>query len=674
MSGLFYTGLVVAGAVTLVIEAYRNFNSTTARHPFELHPILKEVEVRNLCTTGEIVVGFAFYAFLYLVAYAVLLSSAEVYALLAQANSALGQIGATDTEVGLTDPAVGDLISLSSDNSKPIMVSALIISSLSLGAVKPIEMTMRSLAHRMAGVPRGVYKVIETLKSIDYEELMRGQPAPLATLFIGHDPSTDGASDALKHWRSQILRALYSIDCLKQATDPNGRNLYFPLHSLERLKAVSKTIDDRYGDLREAIESLPIVPANGSSVSVQNGETPKAGKQKDSNPNSNRDQPQADPHTKYAELAAAAETLSANIMAYFAVLFIRNNRAIFSPKSQAAKKESSEPPADSPVTAIKKRVCVPEKDEHNAFALSLFCAFVLSFLITIGLYYLWRSWYGAADPNLYAEFILGKGNLNADLTQCPSEHQQVCEGALNEWLRTQFGDILKTTTWDQIMTFGITLMAVLLVIIGRDIRKEEQSWPERWRFHQFPFLRFLFLSIFSGLAASFMAALVRGGALAWDADFNLTENQIIGLFRDWGLLFALQFGAGIILAMTALTIMDLHHDFKMAGTLGISAAGGVIYYCYQWAILFISVPFPPDLPGAYFSQTVRDALILSALPFCFLVIFGFILELGEKPRAASEKDEDGKRPSGRRNSRLITDPRTAPQDQAAVPDSKLMGA
>jgi hypothetical protein len=114
MSTLLYAGFVAAGAVTLVIEAYRNFNSTSARHPFDLHPILKEVEVRNLCTTGEIIVGFSFYAFLYLIAYAVLLTSAKVYGLLARANSALGEIGATDTMVGAGDPAIAEVLSLSS--------------------------------------------------------------------------------------------------------------------------------------------------------------------------------------------------------------------------------------------------------------------------------------------------------------------------------------------------------------------------------------------------------------------------------------------------------------------------------------------------------------------------------------------------------------------------------
>lgn len=73
MNDLIYVGAVLVGAGTLLVEAFRNFNSQTGQHPFELHPILKEVEIRNLCTTGEIIAGFVFYAIFYLIAYAIVL-------------------------------------------------------------------------------------------------------------------------------------------------------------------------------------------------------------------------------------------------------------------------------------------------------------------------------------------------------------------------------------------------------------------------------------------------------------------------------------------------------------------------------------------------------------------------------------------------------------------------
>ncbi|MGO6969107.1 hypothetical protein [Rhizobium leguminosarum] len=642
MSDLFYIGLVVAGAVTLIIEAYRNFNSTTARHPFELHPILKEVEVRNLCTTGEIIVGLAFYAFLYLVAYAVLLSSAEVYGLLAQANNALGEIGATDTEVSLNDPSINEVISFASgDYNKPIIVSALIISSLSLGAVKPIETTMRSLAHRLAGVPRGVYKVIEALRGVAYDDIMKGQPQPLTALFKAHSPEkvdeksdVQPRSETLKLWREQILKTLCSIDCLRLATNPYSRNLYFPLYSLERLRALSDKIDTQYEDLKTAIRELPTSEP-----------TPKNSKDGDTGTVLKRS-PLENIYVlekEYAKLASKAMTLSSNMTAYFAVLFIRNNRAVFSPRNQENEKPGETTESPDPIVEIKKQIYMPEKDEHNAFALSLFCAFILSFIFVVSIYYLWRYWVGAANPNLYASFISSERTLNTDLTRCPSEHLLICEGAIREWLRTQFGIIVKTATWDQLQTFAVTVASVVLVIVGRDVRMEEQSWRSGWTFHQFPFLRFLSMSLLSGVAASFVTALVKGAALWWDADFNLTENQIVGLFRDWGRFFALQAGSGVILAMTALTILDSHKHLSKRQTLAIAAGGGVLYYSYQWAILFISLPFPPVPPGAYFSETTRDALIYSALPCCFLLIFAFILEMSERMQDAQKRETEKER-------------------------------
>ncbi|MCA1494602.1 hypothetical protein I6F11_27350 [Ensifer sp. NBAIM29] len=607
MSDLVYAGLVLAGATTLLIEAYRNFNATSARHPFELHPVLKEVEVRNLCTTGEIVVGFAFYAFLYLVAYAVLLTSAEIYGLLVQAHNALGEIGATDTDAGITDPAFDEAISLSSSNyNKPFIVSALIISSLSLGAVKPIETTMRSLAHRLAGVPRGVYKVIEHLKLVPYDEIMASHPTPLKTLFNEQFKSlTKEQKSAIKHCTGQIRDTLCSIDCLRLATDPGSRGLYFPLYNLERLRGLSKTIDDQYDSLRETIGNLP----SGRSQENGGGNGDGAGTE--------ISQPEIEKCC--SDLVKKATEISANMMAYFAVLFIRNNRAVFSPLIRA--QTSRDPDRSDPVSEMRKYIFRPEKDEHNAFALSLVIAFALSFIFSIVMYHIWQYWYVAEKPDLYADF--GSG-----------------EAAIRAWLRTRFNDIVKSATIDQFQSLAVTAVSVLLVIIGREVRIEEQSWRGDWSFYQFPFLRFLSMSLLSGFAACFLVALVRSADLWWEADFSLTESQIIGLFRDQGRYFAFQAGGGIILAMTSLTIADKHRDTGVYKTLAVSVLGGGIYYLYQWAILFITVPFPPKPAGAFFTQTTRDALIYSTLPFCFLLVFALILEFSEGGGASGAQSEN----------------------------------
>jgi hypothetical protein len=121
VTDLFYIGAVIVGAVTLLVEAYRNFNTQTGHHPFILHPILKIVDAKSLCTTGEHLAGFAFYAAFYLIVYAIVLGSAEVFQLLVSASNVRSEVGATDN-IGLTssDPA---LLS-STSYGKPIFASS----------------------------------------------------------------------------------------------------------------------------------------------------------------------------------------------------------------------------------------------------------------------------------------------------------------------------------------------------------------------------------------------------------------------------------------------------------------------------------------------------------------------------------------------------------------------
>lgn len=597
MSDLIYVGLVVAGAMTLVIEAYRNFNAPNARHPFELHPILKDVEVRNLCTTGEIVAGFAFYAALYLIAYSVVLSSAEVYGLLSQANSALGEIGATDGGSSITEADINKVLQLSSgDYNKPIIVSALIISSLSIGAVKPIETTMRSLAHRLAGVPRGIYRVIEHLRDANYAVLMAEHPKPLVESFEEH------AGDKMPEWREQIVDSLTAIDCLLVATDSKNRLLYFPLYNLERLRGLSEKIANDIADLQDSIEKL-----------------------------SNEDPSTL--HVKYAELAGKAIMCRSNIMAFFAVLYIRNDHAVFSSRSQRARK-------GDPIAGLKEEIEAAEKDEQNSFGLSILTAFVLAFLVTFALYYKWHYWQGIDTPAIFQPAAYAQ-NVNADvLTSCQKAFSTECDPIVYAWRSTQIRTILATVTWDQLQTLLLTVFSVLFVILGREVRIEQQSWRSNWKFTQFPFLKLLSMSLLSGVAAVFLTALVQLARLWWDANFELTQSQIIILFQDNGRFFALQAISGIILAMAALVLMDKHSERPGRSTMIIAAVAGAIYLLYQWALVFLSYGFTPGPSQAYFSWTFRDALIFSILPVSFLLIFAFLLEVGEdKAEGDTSKDQ-----------------------------------
>ncbi|MBP1850209.1 hypothetical protein [Rhizobium halophytocola] len=648
MDDLLYVGFILAGAATLVIEAYRNFNSVSARHPFELHPILKGVEVRNLCTSGEILFGFIWYAFFYLIAYAVILSSAEVYALVSNASTATKTIGAAGAEIGVDNPFIEGVISgASTDYSKPIIVSALIVSSLSLGAVRPIESTMRAIAHRFAGVPRGIYRVIENLqRKVDYARVMERHPNPLGGLFkakisaIGQLNSNDESAHSKGRskkdmppsgatpvkWsieKTQITEMLQAVDCLRQVTNPVSRNLYFPLYNLEQLRSLSEKLDDQYYRLKSTISDLD------RKVEKSEGDF--------------RPPEDALLEERLAELINEAMLMKSNLMAYFAVLFVRNNYALYSPDKR------DQPKLDNnPVRAIRDAVFTAEKDERNSFVLGLIMASALSFLSIFLLYQQWDRWYVMDHPEVYEEIWhpiaeSAQASPSGNTGGSGINDARLRREAEQQWLRQRSPELLAQSIWDQLLTLSITVSGVLFVMIARDIRREEQSWPEDWNFYQFPILRFLTTSILSGLSACFLAPLVKIAQIWWFANFDITNNQVIDLFRASGGQFALQFGAGLILGVSALTLMDRHKDsgWTRRRTVSFALGCGILYAVYQWCTLYLTLPLDVDSPSsAPFSRSVRDALILSALPAMFLVFFGWLLELSEKARPKYDMPPD----------------------------------
>jgi hypothetical protein len=652
MDDLVYVGFVVAGAVTLVIEAYRNFNAPGARHPFELHPILKEVEVKNLCTTGEIIVGFAFYAALYLIAFAILLTSAEVYGLLLKASSAFGEIGPANTGSDAGGADIAGLLNAPEDRTKPIAVSALIIASLSLGAVKPIESTMRALAHRLAGVPRGIYKVIENLQRVPYDTIVQGYPTPLTVDFEEVSRGRGRGSASLKHSYDQIAEALGVIDCLRLATSSSNRSIYFPLYSLERMSVISDRIDKEYEGVVAEIGKLKSLgaPATGTGQAAAGQAAPRQGG------NAQVASSEAVLEQQYSNLGDKAKALAANMMAFFAVLFIRNNRAVYNPPRHI------KPSADGiervdPIAKVREYVFIAERDEKNAFALAIFAAFLLSFLTTFALYNVWQYWRAEADPSLYLEYLQ---TSIAAATGDLENHKH----AMREFVRSQFNLVMTTATWDQVLALAITVIPVLLVIIGREVRIEEQSWSSEWRFRQFPFLRFFTMSLLSGLVAVFLAALAKAGAVWWEAGLHLTDTHIITLFRENGRFIALQAGAAIILAMSVLAILDVHADANAGGRksawakmMATAVIGGVSYIVYQWLVQFISSPYPIDPTVAWFSRTTRDTLIYSSLPFFFLLIFSAFLKPGSQTIGTSPA-------AGRGSPTPASMPTPAPQGRA----------
>ncbi|MDL2401963.1 hypothetical protein [Rhizobium mayense] len=636
MNDLIYAGAIVAGAVTLLIEAFRNFNSQTGDHPFSLHPILKEVEVRSLCTTGEIIAGFTFYAALYLIVYAVVLGSAEVYGLLLSASKARSEIGATDN---VLMPASDPSLLSASGYGKPIFVSALLISFLSIGAVKPIEATMRSLAHRMAGIPRGVYRVIESLRGLDYDEFTKDQPGLLVTSFRA---ATESIRNKADHGRkiAEIESSLATIDYLSVATSANNRMLYFPLYQMSELESLSNKLDGQLAGLHVIIADLQ----KKLQSKGEDGET------------------QPDLHETWdalSKLQREAAIVRSNTMAVFAVLFVRNNRSVFSqsgllrrgaPKSgrKTSRKEDTKPP--SPMEKTVKRIQEKYNAEQNSFAISMVVGLVVGAIVTFLVYDQWRDWKVESDKSVYSEQarlleneINEQIKANNDAANTKDKAEPVCSPTVNNYDECKTNEakrrynlsqrpiFVEATAWDTLHSGLLVFLSVFFVLVAREVRIEQQSWRTDWKFYQFPFLTLLGMSFLSGLIAIFASAAVNFAKLAWAVNFHLTQTQIIFLFEQSGEFFALHFGAGLILSFAALVIMDKHRHLSVFWTVLISIIFSALYAAYMWLAIFLTYgsALPAAPKAALISQQLRDTFIFCLVPFLFLLTFAVMLEITE---------------------------------------------
>jgi len=549
---LIYWLVVGAGAFTLLVEAFRSFNAPNGKHPFELHPILQQVEARNLCTNGEIISGFVFYAGMYLVLYAAILGSVEVYTLVSHATGVKTTVGAVSSAEDF------------GDYGKPIYVSALLISFLSIGPVKPVERTMRSFAHRLAGIPRGVYRVIESLHAFDFEQHCAQMPSPLKAQFAQKIGNNATGAD-LPHHIEEIYKSLTAIDCLALATRTDSRTLYFPLYRISQLIDLLATLDQEHRELSKAIAELPQL-----GTSNANGTTTQQA---------------------YIDFARKAAIIRENTMALFAVMFVRNNRSIFSLQQILRKSDDQKPTGKNPtnpIEEIKNFIQNEYNAEQNAFAVAFVIVCIPAFFCVIASYYI-------------ANFIFDSGS------------------GLN------FEAVVSTSFWDCLRSSAMIFCSVLFVVSAREMRIEQQSWNTNWKLHQIPFLRMLSLSIFSGIAAIFSYPFIDMVQLMFDVDFKVTTTQITFLFQQNGLFYILRFGAGLILAFAALVIMDKHDQLPAKQTCLIATLFAFIYLTYMLLTNFA-------LYGDNWTyREGRDAIIFAIMPGLFLVLFAGFLEYSEGP-------------------------------------------
>lgn len=613
--------MVTLGAATLLIEANRSYNASLSSTQFSEHPILRDMKIADLCTRREKNSGFIFYSFLYLITYALILSSAEIYELVRRAEATGLEVGPIETLAGTASEA--DSL-FGATYAKPIYVSASIIAIFSSGVLSPIENMMRSLAHRLSGVPRGVYEVIDQLHRHSFSVYRNENPSALLDMFEENaKPNFENSFE--KGYIRELENLLSAIDQLSPTLTGKQRVRHFPLTQLDAMKSMSTALEVKIAKLRRMLSSKT-----------------------DNNDDARQ------------ELYDYVKEVSNDSVALFAVHFIRNNRAI---------KNSKENKAISVVESV-------IKEEYRFEANSLLMAFVFSLalcsMMSGFLYYksiadtsdslyaaVVRNNQGAIEnicgPNLkksldYAYNVdprfdsLGQGVLNVS-SECLEKLKAADNYNSAERIRWS---TIKGLTEPLTILMGVAAAAIVALFI-RDVRIEDGSW-RNWTPGQPAFIQFLSTSILpSGMATLGVASteLLR----SWlESGVSMTQSDLAFFFQSKGLFFLMQAPTGFVASVGVLALSDFYmskrapHVGEKCSLIpaGLVVSLGIVSVVLYAIIIMVSYPetFKFPLPEPLrISYGTRELLVYGTVPAIFLFSYTMFLSRGFKFSICEEFDK-----------------------------------
>lgn len=612
MSDLVYAGAVVFGASTLLIEAFRNFNSQANQQTFALSPILVNVQVRNLCTSGEIIAGFILYAVFYLLAYAIILGSTEVFELLISAMQARDQIGATEGDALLAQDPISEA---TSDYGKPVLVSALIIASLSIGIVRQAEATLRTLAHRIAGIPRGVYKVMDALRNAPFEDFASGHSRDLTQRFRAKVKLATQARMSNGKYSDQIKDIEYcltTIDCLSRATSTEDSTLYFPQHKMAALVDLSEALTKEINALSDEVDNLPEPdPANPGAVSASTF------------------------WSAVRKIEENAVRVRSNTVAVFSVLYVRNNRSVLSRTGSAERRNimklltGMQAPPETPIDRVRVWLRQSSNIDQNAFAMAVVVAAVLGAVIIYSTYAWWQAGISRDDFALNQYISRADKPLEQTLDACRANPTCI-DAASSSFVERQIPIILTATVWDVLHATAIVVLSVLFTLIGREIRVDEQSWPLNWSVRDIPFVTILGLAVVPACLAVLAAGTVALARMGWDINFQFTQSLLIQIIEGSGAFVLLQAGSGIILSFGTVVILDRHESTSALNTMFAALIFLALYVVYTRFTIFVTYGGGASVDRVSFlTRPMRETIILSVVPALFLLALAGLLEWSE---------------------------------------------
>ena len=394
--------------------------------------------------------------------------------------------------------------------------------------------------------------------------------------------------------------------------------------------------------------------------------------------------------TDLKELFDAAMLAANNTIALFAVQFIRNNRAIKTNDNGHTLRK------------VREAIGLDYQVELNSFGMGTLVATIASIIFGCVVLWSWQSYerplHGVASEALQAQLndsIKAAEKSGITITEAQAaqfKQTQTCieltadqvstlqdirvtaadqkvqppggldraqtEACAKKWEQA-YGEAGNKRRYDTIRFVLTDILPILMAIafaalpaiLGREVRKEDNSWPA-WNLHRVPFLRLLSMSLVPAILAIVGVALSAFLLLWMEAGFHLTDTQMTNFFMSRGVYFALHAGLGMIVAIGVLVLSDRHDQLYNEMTFAIGLAFGILAVGYYSLIVLISYPpgsyrAVPDSAPWWFTFHIREALRYGFCALSFLLAYAVFLEMTEDPNGKTRSWMMSDRPTAR---------------------------
>lgn len=560
--------VILAGAIVLAAEAIQQFRKPSQDVSSDRFSILRGVQIDSISTLGERARGATLYVLIYLMFYAMLIGSDELYQVFVDASG--DQVGPSGLEFLSDNPSRAGGLTIDSDLARPFYIATAIMVAMVSGILAPIERAIRSIAHRAANIPNGVFQIVDKLETFDLgnpdvEAALKQDGGQLVTLLDSQFPEGEGWHMS-QTAREDLQSYLAQIDLLLPTVTGAARNRLFSTSSTASMGELRDALGRGYASLRQDLSAL-----GGSSLDQQ---------------------------TLFYD---HARELRDNVMALFAVQFIRNGRS-FSAVSRTSKR-----PRDRLLRQINKSLRHDEEaNMDSVVGATLACAF--GTFVAVGLLYV-----------IYVMIAL----------PAPAEG-------------TRFSRNVVDTIANQTIGFALTAPVMCLVssffaLLIRDIRREQGKW-QKWLLSSPPYARLLTTSIVPG----FLGMVAVGAIMIiweWGSGRVTSQEQLAYFLQGRALYLVFFIPLTALVAVGVLVATDQHEALVARMTLQSTLMVAIPAFLVALSCVVFAVPNVTGSENVFFRAlwTLRETLFLLVPMTIFLAAYAILLELSETAEGVGEE-------------------------------------